>query len=246
MLMPPDVGMTVQCLQFCDCTKKSSTGDYIMKWRNTFVIASLATFTLWGCGARDDDNDDEAPSLSPKQQLLGDWSSACKQVQEGEGPQFQPNRLGLFAHERLSFNEPNSFARTLVLFSDDNCTQPIATRVVTGTFETGGENVGELLGPTPLGLTINDASVTPLSKEVVDAMNSAKYCGIENWELAVNKHVINAACSEGTLSANTKIQEQFEIDMRNLYLTEAKMGLLTPPPEGQQLNRDRPFAKLPD
>lgn len=144
------------------------------------AIAILILFLTASCKPKTEEVD-----LSS---IVGTWNlkPSCKQ-----------SATSGYISMQLVYSEA-SFAQTVSVYSDLNCSVPILTIAISGTYITSNLTSTMLEYRADLDSTLAVYQITPNSSGLATDYNTSSYCGYNNWQLNVPKDVTGRNC-DGTI-----------------------------------------------
>lgn len=148
-------------------------------------------------------------------EIYGEWEQDCKS--------FDFAGLSHYA-DQVKFNPVSEFEQKTRIYDNSKCEDGLAELTVRGDFEILGEAKG-VEGARNINFTIKEARFKPQDDKAVDALNTLKYCGFENWKKNQSKDILNRNCKGAKYSDGMVIFDIYKREKDTIFFGEANNWL---------------------
>jgi hypothetical protein len=200
------------------------------------VLGSALVLTGCSLDDKDDDKKDTGRKIDQTDLALdGHWQSNCLGL----------DWLGFAqSQESYSFSALGDFTKDTTVFKDD-CTAAQAVITVKGTAASLGQAEG-VADAKALNLTIVEATLTPRTEGVVTALNTAKYCGKEDWHLDESVDILGLDCAGESYAKGQTVFDIYRLQDNQLLFGKSTMiwfDATTVADRPTELDQERVFVK---
>ncbi len=200
------------------------------------ALAALAsTLNLSACGkfsTKDKGKKMEENSSA----LAATWNLGCSKF----------DFLGFLGNkEELVFSAVGDFERTKRVYDNTNCEAEMGHFETSGTYAVLGSSANTNDGTKDINLTVNTFDFTVLSDSLAKALNSAKFCGLDNWSVNQKVSLLGLDCATGKVGLGDVVYEIFLIDNNNVYFSDqlGVLGQRAAASRPTKLDTSRPYVK---
>lgn len=195
-----------------------------------FVALSLLSFA---CGKDDDNNDGQTIEEIPTQ-FAGTFRTDCL-------PNSQLNLS--HATRELKISNVGDFDKKEVYYSDACASAPSLVYKVVGTVQNKGK-LPEDQTLDMLNFSVNEAYITAGSEDVVNVLNTTRFCGKNDWVLNQETSIAGLNCQNFAISKGEVIQDVVEDQDGTLYFGKKFALLLNETGERPtEVDMDVPYHK---
>ncbi|SMF73950.1 hypothetical protein [Pseudobacteriovorax antillogorgiicola] len=211
------------------------------------MMSVLLCGALAACG--DDDGDDKNPvqeavdagfNLAKQSGQPGNtWATTCRGFNV-----LDANIISSSSQEVWDFNAANTdVTRSFSIYSDDSCEDSFGSLEFLGNYELKDESSDVY----PINLQFDKAYLTPSNQSLVDALNTAGWCGISDWKVD-KKTDISGQLGEGACRVPQNMGEKgydvIVVEDDKLYFgTPLSPAAASESERPQEANRDIVFNR---
>lgn len=166
------------------------------------IITIIFAVAITACGGEkkssggaDNSSTGAAPTALTQAQVQGTWKAACELDQDPTTNAI----LGSYQDSFILTN--NTFIWRTDLADTVNCTPPVISLDINGTFQLNGLST-TVSGATNLTMNMINGGITLRTAALVTQANSLNFCNISNWQLNVVR-IVPLSCIDASLAAGS-------------------------------------------
>ena len=194
---------------------------------SALTLSSCGMFSTKGSGKKMEQNSSA---------LAATWDLGCSKF----------DFMGFLGNkDALVFSAIGDFERTNILYDDAKCTTEFGRFDTKGTYAALGNSANTTDGTRDINLTVSGFDFTVLTDTLANALNAAKFCGMDNWAVNQKVNLLGVDCATGKVGPGDVVYEIYRIDQSSLFLSDqlGVVGQRAAASRPAQLDMSRPYVK---